>query len=422
MPSVVNVRRGLALLVALAALAGAIGPASAATSSATSTPPAASSGTSPEARQREIDAELKRLRGELAALDSKQARAVAELRVTQRHRQQLDAELAGIDRELSGAQGELDALANQLEGAIAAQLQAQQAVEAAEADLKEATAVLHEQAVQAFIRFGAKKSVNDLLAEIQDVNDAPRVAAWVDAVAARQAEVVREHRRLQRGTTELRAVAEAARIDVGRRRDEAATRKAEIERARGERALAQAAVAQELANEQRLLDSLKATRSKAAAELAELERASAAVKALLQRRQAGQAVIPVRPGFLQAPLLRPALTSSYGWRVHPIFGDSRLHAGVDFAAEVGTAVFAAGDGTVLYAGWQSGYGNTVIVDHGGSIATLYAHNSALAVAEGTKVKRGQRIASAGSTGNSTGPHVHFEVRVNGSTVDPLGYL
>jgi murein DD-endopeptidase MepM/ murein hydrolase activator NlpD len=88
----------------------------------------------------------------------------------------------------------------------------------------------------------------------------------------------------------------------------------------------------------------------------------------------------------------------------------------------GTPVVAAAAGTVIYAGWLGGYGNLVVVDHGGGISTAYAHNSGYASSVGQTVSQGQVIAYSGNTGNSSGPHVHFEVRVNGSAVDPLGYL
>jgi murein DD-endopeptidase MepM/ murein hydrolase activator NlpD len=412
------VRRGVAAFVALATFAVAVGPAGAATST---TQPATAT-TTPESRQREIDAELNRLRGELSEIDAKSARAVAELRVTRRHREELDGEVAGIDRQLATAQQELDGTDAALATAVAQEEAADAAVENAERALKEATAVLQEQAVQAFINFGSQKSVGDLLAEIEDVNDAPRVVVWVQAVAERQTSVVEEHRRLQQDTTQLRVDVAAARDAVALRRDQAAARKADIERVRAERTQVQGSVAQEAANEQRLVDNLNSTRAKAAAEVAELERASAAIKALLQRKQSGQTVVPVKPGFLRAPVSPAVINSTFGYRIHPIFGDSRLHSGVDFNASTGTPVYAAADGTVIYAGWQSGYGNTVVIDHGGAIATLYAHNSAIAVTEGAKVKKGQQISSAGATGNVTGPHVHFEVRVNGTPVDPLGYL
>ncbi len=116
------------------------------------------------------------------------------------------------------------------------------------------------------------------------------------------------------------------------------------------------------------------------------------------------------------------ITSPYGYRIHPIYGTRKLHTGVDFAASTGTNIAAASAGTVILASYYGGYGNAVILDHGGGVTTLYAHNSSLCVSVGQTVSRGQVIAKAGSTGNSTGPHCHFEVRVNGATTDPMQYL
>ena len=110
------------------------------------------------------------------------------------------------------------------------------------------------------------------------------------------------------------------------------------------------------------------------------------------------------------------VTSGFGWRW------GRMHEGIDIAVPTGTPVAAAASGRVIYAGWMGGYGNLVVIDHGGGIATAYGHNSSIAVGNGSSVSQGQTISYAGSTGHSTGPHVHFEVRVNGSPVDPLGYL
>ncbi len=111
-----------------------------------------------------------------------------------------------------------------------------------------------------------------------------------------------------------------------------------------------------------------------------------------------------------------AVTSSFGTRW------GRMHEGIDIAVPSGTPVHAAAAGTVIYAGWMDGYGNIVVVDHGGGISTAYAHNTSIAVGPGQQVAQGTVLAASGSTGHSTGPHVHFEVRVNGSPVDPTGYL
>ena len=102
--------------------------------------------------------------------------------------------------------------------------------------------------------------------------------------------------------------------------------------------------------------------------------------------------------------------------------DPTLHPAVDITAPANSVVMAALDGTVIYAGWMGGYGNAVMIDHGGGLVTLYGHNSSLTVGVGENVARGQTIALAGSTGNSTGPHCHFEVRVHGDVVEPLNYL
>jgi len=116
------------------------------------------------------------------------------------------------------------------------------------------------------------------------------------------------------------------------------------------------------------------------------------------------------------------ISSEFGYRIHPILKDRRLHTGIDIACPTGTRVVAANAGRVMMAGWNNSYGYVVMVDHGGGIVTLYAHNSSLSVKEGDIVTRGQTIALSGSTGMSTGPHLHFEVRVNGHYKDPMPYL
>ena len=116
------------------------------------------------------------------------------------------------------------------------------------------------------------------------------------------------------------------------------------------------------------------------------------------------------------------ISSPYGYRIHPIFGVKKFHSGVDLAAPGGSNILAATDGTVKMAGWNGGYGNCVVVDHGGGVSTLYGHASRLLVSKGQKVTRGQVIAKVGTTGNSTGNHLHFEVLINGKTTDPMPYI
>ena len=116
------------------------------------------------------------------------------------------------------------------------------------------------------------------------------------------------------------------------------------------------------------------------------------------------------------------ITSEFGWRTHPIFGSQRFHSGLDIGGDYGMPIHAAASGVVIEAGWIGGYGNTVMIEHGSGIVTLYGHNESLNVSVGQQVNQGDVIAYCGSTGNSTGPHCHFEVRLGGEPVSPWDYL
>jgi len=138
----------------------------------------------------------------------------------------------------------------------------------------------------------------------------------------------------------------------------------------------------------------------------------------LQRNQnkytGGKMAWPV-PGYTR-------ISSPYGYRIHPIFKTKKLHTGIDIPAPTGTSIIAGSEGIVIFAGTLGGYGKAVMIDHGSGIVTLYGHNSSLVVKEGQDVKRGDTISKAGSTGYSTGPHLHFEVRKDGAYQDPMPWL
>ena len=202
-------------------------------------------------------------------------------------------------------------------------------------------------------------------------------------------------------------------------------------------------IAKKKAEQQKILDAAKSNKAAAAQMEQDLNAQLASVRNLIQQRLAAaeaarqaaqqQAASDDEGGggsddnYVQGtgamgwPCSGP-ITSPFGYRTHPIFGTTIFHAGIDIGVDYGTPIHAADSGVVVYSGWISGYGNAVIIDHGGGISTLYGHNQSLAVSEGQSVSKGSVIAYAGSTGNSTGPHCHFEVDVNGSPVNPMGYL
>ena len=125
---------------------------------------------------------------------------------------------------------------------------------------------------------------------------------------------------------------------------------------------------------------------------------------------------------LASPLPHLDRVSGYGMRIHPVHGDQRMHHGIDLDAPAGTPVAAISDGIVTFAGERGGYGNLVVIDHGGGFETRYAHQEHLSVTEGDLVRAGDVLGAVGSTGVSTGPHLHFEVRRDGESVDPEPWL
>ena len=127
------------------------------------------------------------------------------------------------------------------------------------------------------------------------------------------------------------------------------------------------------------------------------------------------------PSVLPINIADYTMSSGYGYRVDPIYGSSKFHEGLDFAASKGTDVFATGDGRITLAGREAGYGNCVDIDHGYNYLTRYAHLSEVLVKQGEEVKRGQLIGKVGSTGKSTGPHLHYEVRYKGMPQNPVNY-
>lgn len=231
--------------------------------------------------------------------------------------------------------------------------------------------------------------------------------------------------------------------EIKKERAEIAARKQALEESRAklveiEKAAAakRAEIEQKKKEREVVLQKAQNDRATAMQAVEELNASSAQITALLKARQAERAAARAAAAAQQSSPtyswvqgsgqlgwpVSGEITSPYGYRTHPIWGTTIYHSGIDIGVDEGTPVHAADGGTVAWSGWMGGYGYAVVIDHGNGMSTLYGHNSELAVSEGQDVGKGQVIAYAGSTGNSTGPHVHFEVRISGDPVDPMGYL
>jgi murein DD-endopeptidase MepM/ murein hydrolase activator NlpD len=251
-------------------------------------------------------------------------------------------------------------------------------------------------------------SLDALIDGLEYLDDIARQDQQLAAsVASARAELA-EQRRATRKTKEEQAKATAA---LAERTAERRAALAEIVSRRDELVAAQA-------DREALLAGIGAHREEAEENLQELERASAQLENQIRAAAStiGSSGAGAAPsGGFAWPVNGP-VTSGYGQRW------GRLHAGIDIGAGSGTPIGAAAAGTVIYSGWLGGYGNLVAIDHGNGISTAYAHQQAIYVSVGQQVGQGETIGEVGNTGNSFGPHLHFEVRINGSAVDPLAYL
>ena len=174
----------------------------------------------------------------------------------------------------------------------------------------------------------------------------------------------------------------------------------------------------ELESVRDLLAAVQADIAEIEGEITALEKDAAAVEAAIRAAQSSGGE---NPGILSWPV-DASISSPFGYRIHPISGVRKLHTGLDLNAASGTTIRAAGSGTVILASWYGGYGNAVVIDHGGGLSTLYANQSSIAVSVGQSLVVGDTVGYVGTTGYSTGPHLHFETREWGTPVNPMNYL
>lgn len=349
-----------------------------------------------EARERALRRSIAQNTTKRRALQAEIDELNAELRIAQVQVDVAESELGTVNQHLMAKSGELDDMLARLGDATTA--------------LERRAAQVYMAGPFSFIQFvvGAT-SFSDLATRVQFLagifaNDDETIRK-VSEQRDRVREEIRAIEALKTlSATQVRLVA-AKRNQVASLRNVIASRKRELDRA--------------LSAQYETLEDVRESKAAYLKRQRELEKESRRIAELLSGRTGGTA--SVGKGGMAWPV-QGKLTSPYGWRTHPIHGDTRFHDGIDVAASQGTPLRSAASGTVIFAGRKGGYGNTVIVEHGGGLATVYAHMSSIGAGEGAKLDRGETLGRVGCTGSCTGPHVHFEVRVGGKTQNPLTWL
>ena len=365
---------------------------------------------------------IQALRDQVDDVSADEAQLLDQLDASKSRLDDLDAAVADLDRQrvpvqaaLDGAQGHLDDLGGR-------QLAAEAQLAETRGRLADARQRMVDRALAAYTGESGAARYADLLLRIRSIRDLAAATAYVRSALDDDRAVVRKFEQLKSQTSDLRDTIDRDRGQALTARDVVASKEQDLsDRRQAEDDLRQQ-VAAEVAKQNDVLGQLRARKAEFQAQIIALQRQSDSLAAQLRGRQAGQVLIPSGHGVLSVPIPGAPITSGFGPRVHPIYGDVRMHTGIDFGASSGTPIHAAADGVVVSAGPLGGYGNATVIDHGNGLATLYGHQSSIIVAPGQHVSRGQVIGYVGCTGLCTGPHLHFEVRVRGTPVDPMQYL
>ena len=368
-----------------------------------------------------VAAEVRTLREQVSEASAEEAALLERLDETQGRRGRLDGEMARLDRELASTKADVDAAEARLAEVQAEFVRAQTKLALTTDELAAARSDLRRQAVSAYVG-GSGPNGAELVLRAGSLREVAVTVRYLESVVRVQRRAVLRYGALRTATLEQRSPVEAAKEVAKTQRDVVVERRAALEGRRQEQEAVRREVATEEAGQGRLVAQVRDRMADFEAQIGALRAESGSVGDLLRGAQGGQSGPVARPGLLLAPIPEATVTSPFGPRVHPVLGTVRMHEGVDYRGTTGTHIRAAAAGTVLAAGPRGGYGNATLIDHGDGLATLVAHQSIVHVSAGMSVAAGQVIGAVGSTGFSTGPHLHFEVRLAGTPVNPLLYL
>ncbi len=364
-----------------------------------------------EDKQPASAAEARRQRNELR---EEKAQAAAELDAARAADTEVAAALAGITDAVNAKQLELDDAQRQLDAAIAVEAEAKELIAVAEADRVALLSQISDLAVNGFLEASNPDLGNSFLSSA-DPNEALRRSTLLRMADSDSDDLLEDLRAVREDRALAEEAARNAVEQAQKLKDGMAGLIAELEAQRQVQATLKAELETRVAEWETAMQDLAAEEQELSAFIREQE-----------ARLAPRAGSPAVPGVTSSSgfiwPINASVTSEFGYRVHPIFGTRRLHAGIDLGAGSGTQILATRGGTVISAGPYGGYGNAVVIAHGDGLSSLYAHQSKIAVSAGESVDRGEVIGYVGSTGQSTGPHLHFEIRESGEPVNPRRYL
>ncbi len=367
--------------------------------------------------------EITKKRDELGEVTEQMDLARRQLLTVQKKEKGVLAELERAEMELERTRDRLASLEEQAKRLASSIVQAERELAAAEEDLALARARLDERSLvlerrlRAMYMWGPADYL-ELLLSATDFADFVSRYDYVRLIAEQDARCFEEAR------VEVDAIGDEL-AEVARRKAVLQKERDNLVKVQAQVKVQEASLATRVREREAILARIQRERARYEQALDELEEMSRELERAIRDLQAGEAkagrAIPRWTGKFVMPA-KGRVSSDFGMRFHPILRTQRFHSGIDVSVPSGTSVVAAADGIVIYSGWISGYGYTVIIDHGGGLSTLYGHNSKLLVQSGQAVVQGDRIARSGSTGLSTGPHLHFEVRDQGAPVDPFRWL
>ena len=363
---------------------------------------------------------ISELEAQLRAAGNERSELAVQLRATQVDIEtaraeiaDLQSDLAAVEAELAEQQGHVDSLRVELDAQY-------RALAATRSELDTARGEAKQWAVTTYINAGAgaptaafsASAIEDLTVVVEYLG---RVTLDSERVILRYVDLAEDQ---QRVLDEIESSRDELQVGV----EALARSAADLELLRDLQRLREEELVAEYEEQEALLAAIEADIAEFEQEVAGLEREEASIRNLIaERTRSAAAAKSTGSGVLAKPSSGPVV-SRFGPRVHPIHGTTKMHNGIDIDGPYGVTIVASEDGTVILAGDKGGYGRTVMIDHGGGMVTLYAHMQAFSVSLGDRVSRSEKIGEIGSTGLSTGPHVHFEVRINGNPVNPMAYL